>query len=143
MDYIISNGELYHHGVKGQRWGVRRFQNKDGSLTKAGRKKYDSSEKTSGKKKAQESSEKLERRKQRGKRILKTALIVGGAVTVGAAASVGAYVLNKKGRQTADGSPFNKAKKMTKDDYKNFEDIGFSTYRDRGSEYLGSIFRSY
>ena len=29
--------ELVHHGIKGQRWGVRRFQNKDGSLTKAGR----------------------------------------------------------------------------------------------------------
>lgn len=30
--------ELYHHGVKGQRWGVRRYQNKDGSLTPAGKK---------------------------------------------------------------------------------------------------------
>lgn len=28
--------ELYHHGVKGQRWGIRRFQNKDGSLTRLG-----------------------------------------------------------------------------------------------------------
>ena len=28
---------LAHHGVKGQRWGVRRFQNKDGSLTAAGK----------------------------------------------------------------------------------------------------------
>ena len=34
-------GELYHHGIKGQKWGVRRFQNKDGSLTPAGRKRYD------------------------------------------------------------------------------------------------------
>ena len=33
--------ELYHHGIKGQKWGVRRFQNKDGSLTPAGRKRYD------------------------------------------------------------------------------------------------------
>ena len=32
--------ELYHHGIKGQKWGVRRFQNKDGSLTNAGRKRH-------------------------------------------------------------------------------------------------------
>lgn len=30
---------LYHHGIKGQRWGVRRFQNKDGTLTAAGRRR--------------------------------------------------------------------------------------------------------
>lgn len=33
--------ELYHHGVKGMKWGVRRYQNKDGSLTPAGKKRYD------------------------------------------------------------------------------------------------------
>lgn len=32
--------ELYHHGVKGQKWGVRRYQNADGSLTRAGQRKY-------------------------------------------------------------------------------------------------------
>ena len=32
--------ELYHHGIKGMRWGVRRFQNKSGSLTPAGKKRY-------------------------------------------------------------------------------------------------------
>ena len=31
--------ELYHHGVLGQKWGVRRYQNKDGSLTMAGKKR--------------------------------------------------------------------------------------------------------
>ena len=32
--------ELRHHGIKGQKWGVRRFQNADGSLTATGRKRY-------------------------------------------------------------------------------------------------------
>lgn len=31
--------ELYHYGVKGMKWGVRRYQNKDGSLTLAGKKR--------------------------------------------------------------------------------------------------------
>lgn len=31
---------LAHHGILGQKWGVRRFQNPDGTLTEAGKKKY-------------------------------------------------------------------------------------------------------
>lgn len=31
---------LAHHGILGMRWGIRRFQNKDGSLTKAGKERY-------------------------------------------------------------------------------------------------------
>ena len=32
--------ELYHHGIKGQKWGIRRYQNEDGSYTAEGRKKH-------------------------------------------------------------------------------------------------------
>lgn len=34
--------ELYHHGIIGQKWGIRRFQNPDGSLTPAGKRRYGS-----------------------------------------------------------------------------------------------------
>ena len=37
-DYLVTK-ELYHHGIKGQKWGVRRYQNEDGTLTEAGRKR--------------------------------------------------------------------------------------------------------
>ncbi len=33
--------ELFHHGVLGQKWGVRRYQNEDGSLTAAGKRKLE------------------------------------------------------------------------------------------------------
>ena len=35
----MEQNELYHHGIKGMRWGVRRYQNADGSLTPAGKKR--------------------------------------------------------------------------------------------------------
>lgn len=34
------NNELQHHGIMGQKWGIRRYQNADGSLTKEGQKRY-------------------------------------------------------------------------------------------------------
>ena len=41
MTYVMVRGdELYHHGIKGQKWGIRRYQNPDGTLTEAGLKRY-------------------------------------------------------------------------------------------------------
>lgn len=36
----MENGKLQHHGIKGMRWGRRRYQNHDGSLTPAGKQRY-------------------------------------------------------------------------------------------------------
>ena len=37
----LYNKELYHYGIKGMKWGLRRFQKKDGTLTSAGKKHID------------------------------------------------------------------------------------------------------
>lgn len=37
---VMSSGEIYHYGVLGMHWGIRRYQNSDGSLTEAGKARY-------------------------------------------------------------------------------------------------------
>lgn len=68
--------ELYHHGVKGMRWGVRRYQNKDGSLTAAGKKRSSDPD-----------------RAARNKAIAKK-VAIGAAATLTVAAAVGLYATN-------------------------------------------------
>ena len=81
MSTWIVSDELYHHGIKGQKWGIRRWQNEDGTLTEEGKKKYGTVE----------NFEKAQKRK-------KIAVGVGAGVA-GAAAiglGVGASIIGSK-----------------------------------------------
>lgn len=78
--------QLQHHGVKGMKWGVRRYQNKDGSLTDAGKKRYGDS--PEGKARA----EKAAKNAKTAKRVA-AALVM----TATAAAAVAYYRKNPEG----------------------------------------------
>lgn len=111
---MSQNNELYHWGIKGQKWGVRRFQNKDGSLTSAGRKRQkqnmsqDAKDAYAIKKKKVSEMSNVELRKlnerqnlERNYKSLNPSVISKGAKAVGTtAAALGTIVaLRKNGKQ--------------------------------------------
>lgn len=65
-NYSYSN-YICHHGIKGQKWGVRRYQNENGSLTSAGKKRYSSFATKRYEKKVQKYTQKAEKQEAKSK----------------------------------------------------------------------------
>lgn len=95
MQYESS---LQHWGIKGMKWGVRRFQAKDGSLTSAGRKRYKATktdEATFGKKGAQRIANRRNKGDSRQKAVAKEVGVqVGKTVALSAAIGAAGIIYN-------------------------------------------------
>lgn len=92
---IYETNSLQHFGIKGQKWGLRRFQEEDGTLTEVGKARYGvssgdgkisgvASKAASGKAKKEKSTD--EKKQKRKDMIKKAAVGIGAAALVGASA---------------------------------------------------------
>ena len=121
---------LIHSGSKGMRWGVRRWQNKDGSLTPAGRERYGV-----GSARGEGSSGGSDASSSRKKKI-KTALKVAAGVAIAAGAAYGGYRLSKNPAvRQALGSAVNRItnrKRRDMHDNETFTTYGVGIHRRHG-----------
>lgn len=110
----MPENELYHHGISGMRWGFRRFQNEDGSLTPEGELRYNQGKERAARAKATEA---YKTKKYKQKLALKTS-----KQRIKAAAKEAKYLKEqqeKVSKKTAEIAKRKSASEMTDEELKN------------------------
>lgn len=94
MSYFMKEENyLEHHGIRGQKWGIRRFQNKDGTLTAAGKKRKTEEDDVQTKKKQTEGNDSQARKGlSKGQ---KAAIAIGATAVAAGLAAYGGHKLNE------------------------------------------------
>lgn len=101
-EYYVANisfspDDLYHHGIKGQKWGVRRFVNPDGTLTPEGKRRYGTAENFYASKQGQNYARQnaQQNKTSQGSSKVKSAAKIGLAIVGAGLAAYGGYKLSK------------------------------------------------
>lgn len=118
------SGELCHFGIRGMKWGRRRYQNKDGSLTPAGEKRYNptkADEVQFGKKGAQRIADRRNKGMSRDKAVKKEYVRIGTkTVAIAAIGAAGVYALTRANMDSVAKEYVNAGKKAAKEASKSY-----------------------